>query len=362
MMKINKCTRCILPSTYPAIKFDQDGICNYCHFYEKKKYLGESQLMDILESYRNMKGEYDAVVGVSGGRDSSYALYYLVKKAKLRVLAYSIDNGLVTEQAKLNMQNMADILGVKLIIEKNDMTRRCLKHNIKSWIRHPSPGMILLTCTICNAGIESGLLKTAKKHKIPLIVTGAGGIETEGFKGVLVGVKPENKKTTSFSVAFKMLWELILNPFYLLCPVCLAAEIKAFSYMYLPFPLIQKLIFPKQRIVKFFDYVEDNESLVYSTIQNELNWQKSADVESGWRIDCLLSHLKNYLYYEIFGFSEKDDIYSNMIRQGVMNRESAVKRIDKENVIPTKIIADLCNEIGIDMNDLIAAATKLKKK
>lgn len=357
---MERCTRCVLPDSYPGITFNQDGVCNYCHYYTKKEYLGESHLTDIFDKYRNQGKKYDVVVGVSGGRDSSYALYYLVKIANLRVLAYTIDNGVVTEQAKVNLKTMIDRLGVDLVVDNNDMTRRCLKHNFTSWIKRPSPGMILLTCTICNSGIRSGLLKTARKYGIPIIVTGGGGIEMVGFKGLIVGENPKNKKSTSISVAFKILSELIKNPFYLLSPTCVIEEFKAFINLYMPF--LEKIVYPRQVIVKLFDYIEDDESLIYSTIQNELGWSKSNDVESGWRFDCQMSHLKNYLFYEIYGLSEKDDMYSNMVRQGVLERDEAVRRVKKENYIPQKLISDFCSEIGIDLNELNKAANKLKRR
>jgi hypothetical protein len=354
-----RCTKCVLPESYPGITFGQNGVCNYCHSYKKKEYIGEARLTEILESYRNKGKHYDVVVGISGGRDSSYALYYLVKKAKLRVLAYTIDNGVVTEQAKVNMKSMTEILDVKLIVDDNDLTKRCLKHNLKSWIFRPAPGMILLTCTICNAGIKTGLLKTAKKYGVPLIVTGGGGIELAGFKGILVGENSDKKKPTTVSVAFKMMLELIKNPLYLLNPTCLIAETNAFINLYMPF--LHKIIYPRQNIIKLFDYIEDDENLIYSTITNELNWKKSADVASGWRFDCQLSHLKNHLYYEIYGFSEKEDMYSNMIRQGVLDRDNALQRVEKENYIPPRIISDFCDEIGVDSADLKKAVNKLKK-
>ncbi|MCI0482685.1 MAG: hypothetical protein L0213_13980, partial [Candidatus Dadabacteria bacterium] len=112
--------------------------------------------------------------------------------------------------------------------------------------------------------------------------------------------------------------------------------------------------------VKLFDYIEDDEDLIYTTITNELNWKKSADVASGWRFDCQISHMKNYLYNEIYGFSEKDDMYSNMIRQGVLDRGNAIQRIEKENYIPPKIISDFCDEIGIKSAELKKAADRLK--
>ena len=79
------------------------------------------------------------MLGLSGGRDSSYLLYYLVKVLNLRVLTYSFDHGFIPEQTKLNMKNMTNILNVKLIIEEYDYLKKFLKHHILSWMHKPSP-------------------------------------------------------------------------------------------------------------------------------------------------------------------------------------------------------------------------------
>ena len=74
---LQKCTKCILPSTYPFINFDEKGISNYFKNYKKQEYLGEDSLMSILDKYRSKNGEPDCIVGLSGGRDSSYGLHLL---------------------------------------------------------------------------------------------------------------------------------------------------------------------------------------------------------------------------------------------------------------------------------------------
>ena len=75
---MKRCKKCILPENYPGITFNEEGICNYCLTYKKREYYGEEELKKILEAYRNKNGNYDCIVGISGGRDSAYALYYLV--------------------------------------------------------------------------------------------------------------------------------------------------------------------------------------------------------------------------------------------------------------------------------------------
>ena len=86
------CTKCILTKSTPGIDFDQNGICNYCRTYEPMKILGESELIETLEIHKAKKNKYDCMVGLSGGRDSTYTLWKLVKDYKLKVLAIHYDN------------------------------------------------------------------------------------------------------------------------------------------------------------------------------------------------------------------------------------------------------------------------------
>jgi tRNA(Ile)-lysidine synthase TilS/MesJ len=129
-----RCIKCVLPDNYPGIAFNQEGICNYCITYKERKYHGGHILKEEIEYLLNKKRyrnkNYDCLVGVSGGRDSSYLLYYLVKKLNLRVLAYSVDNGFIPEQTKLNMENMCKILNTELIIEEHDYLKKCIKHQL----------------------------------------------------------------------------------------------------------------------------------------------------------------------------------------------------------------------------------------
>jgi len=107
---MKKCSRCLLPESFPNIRYNGDGVCNYCLTYTPIEYKGETGLEELLDTYRNRnKGEkYDCVVPVSGGRDSTFTLYELVEAYDMKVLAYNYDNGFVSEQAKLNLKEITD--------------------------------------------------------------------------------------------------------------------------------------------------------------------------------------------------------------------------------------------------------------
>jgi len=74
---MRRCTRCILPETFPGIRFDEDGVCNYCLEYKPVNVLGEEALVKVLDGYRGKGREYDCIVPISGGRDSSFVLHQM---------------------------------------------------------------------------------------------------------------------------------------------------------------------------------------------------------------------------------------------------------------------------------------------
>lgn len=114
------CSRCIMDTTSdPNLILDEKGVCNYCNAYDEKirsKRTNDSDyLSSIFDKIKNDgKGkEYDCLLGISGGVDSSY-LAYLAKKYDLRVLAVHVDAGWNTELAVQNIHNICSKLGYDL--------------------------------------------------------------------------------------------------------------------------------------------------------------------------------------------------------------------------------------------------------
>ncbi|MFX0070647.1 MAG: hypothetical protein ACFFAO_06110, partial [Candidatus Hermodarchaeota archaeon] len=314
------------------------------------KYKGKKKLDKIIESFRQKNKKYDCVVGVSGGRDSSYLLYYLVKKYNLKILAYSADNGFIPKEAKENMKKMTDILNIKLVIEKHDFLKKCVKNNIISWMRNPSAAMIPMICCGCRLGIFRGLFKFAKSQKIPLIIIGAGNpvessrFKTRLFSTNLLGNMKFVRKSKILSFLLGYLYEIIKNPLYFLKIKNTIMFLKEYFYCFHSNKILD-LFYPNQRPLRLYRYIEWNENLIMSTIKEELNWKKSNFSSSPWRFDCLISILKNYLLKKSIGFNEKDEILSNMIREKMISKEEALRRMNSENITPWNVIFDVFKKI-----------------
>lgn len=116
------CTRCIMDTSDPQIKFDENGVCNHCRNCQEllKKYVftgkeGEQRLQAIVAKVKKLgrNKEYDCIIGVSGGVDSTYNAY-IVKKLGLRPLAVHLDNGWDSELAVCNIERTLKKLGIDL--------------------------------------------------------------------------------------------------------------------------------------------------------------------------------------------------------------------------------------------------------
>jgi hypothetical protein len=116
------CTRCVQDTTVPGISFDEQGVCNFCHLHDTMINLfpndekGEAYLYDYFQKLKkkNKHKKYDCVVGISGGRDSTYLIYKIVKDWKLRPLAVHFNDGFDNPVAGENMLRAVKKLGVEL--------------------------------------------------------------------------------------------------------------------------------------------------------------------------------------------------------------------------------------------------------
>jgi hypothetical protein len=352
---MRRCTDCILPENYPKIEFNENGVCSFCLTYQKATYKGEEQLKRLLGSHRSSHPKYDCVVGISGGRDSAYTLYYLTKKHNLRPLAYTADNGFIPIDTKRNIEKITNTLGVDLITERHNLLEKCIRHNLVSWSHKPSPTMVPMMCCGCRLAVFRGLLKCAREHEIPIVVLGSGtvrsrAVERSLFKDLLPATNAFGKMasitgSTQLSTLCGVMFELVKNPRYLLdrktAPVC----VQEYFY-FLQLDTIARFFYPKQKLLYLYEYVTWDESIILSTIRKELGWIAPASSTSSWRSDCEVSLLKNHLLKKTIGFTEKDEILSNMIREGMITREEALRRLERENIIPHKELSTLLDKIG----------------
>ena len=120
------CVSCIMDTTDPAITFDQRGWCDYClNYYEnilpnwQPNEVGQRQLAKIVAEIKaDRKGqEYDCLIGLSGGMDSSYVAHVAKSKLGLRPLLFHVDTGWNSDVSVSNIQKLVDGLGLDLFTE-----------------------------------------------------------------------------------------------------------------------------------------------------------------------------------------------------------------------------------------------------
>ena len=120
------CTRCVMDTSDPNIKFDENGVCDHCHDFENyvkpnwhTDERGRKELEQIITQIKeNGKGkDFDCLLGLSGGFDSSYMLHLAVKEFGLRPLVFHVDGGWNSEISVHNINVMIDKLGLDLYTE-----------------------------------------------------------------------------------------------------------------------------------------------------------------------------------------------------------------------------------------------------
>ena len=96
---MNICKRCVLPETFPGIKFDSSGVCQYCAEVENINFEEiRSKVEDFLRELSKEDLQYHIALAFSGGKDSTYTLKYLVENFDLRIMAITIDNGFISDR------------------------------------------------------------------------------------------------------------------------------------------------------------------------------------------------------------------------------------------------------------------------
>lgn len=355
---MRRCSKCTLSEATPNIEFDSAGVCNYCKTHQKIEYKGEDEFKAILDKHRDKNAGYDCIAAVSGGRDSSYILLKLVKDYKMKVLAVNYANPFTDPQAKKNIQNAMKILGVDLITvkPKKDIHRRTYSSNLRAWIKRPALGVLPMVCIACKL-MWHEILKIAGKKNISLVVGGLNRFEDTSYKKALLGIPmDESWETTYIKSFFGVLKEVIRNPAYIK-PSFIPTIIKAYFFGD-PYALGSKFLQKKITLADMFYYIPWDEKEIISRIRNELGWKKPEYLDSTWRFDCRVVLLKDLIYSKSFGITEKDDLYSKMVREGILSRDEALKRLEKENKIQVEQTKKLVAEAGIEYDHFLNVLEK----
>lgn len=348
--ELKRCTRCILPETMPFIRFDREGVCNYCHNYKQRnKPKPKEELFKLVEPYRREHGP-DCIVPFSGGRDSCYGLHLIVNELKMKPITYTYDWGMVTDLGRRNISRMCAELGVENIIVADDITkkRENIAINLRAWLKSPHLGMV----SILTAGDKHFFrhVETIKRQTgIQINLWGTSPLEVTHFKAGFLGVPPdfEEDKVYTSGARKQLRYQKLRLKAMLQSPGYFNSSLwDTLSGEY------YRSFLKKSDYFHIFDYWTWDERLVDQTLAM-YDWEKAPDTSTTWRIGDGTAALYNYIYYTVAGFSEHDTFRSNQIREGQMTRAEALVRVKDENQPRYPNIKWYLDSIGMDFEEVV---------
>ncbi len=359
-INLKRCTKCILPETMPFIRFDENGVCNYCNNYKKRnKPKPKEELFKLVEPYRRPGKELDCIVPFSGGRDSCYGLHLIVKELEMKPVTYTYDWGMVTDLGRRNISQMCGDMGVENIIVAADISqkRKNIKMNLQAWLKSPHLGMMAML-TAGDKHFFRYVEAIKKQTGINLNLWGVNPLEQTHFKTGFLGIKPdfeEDKVYTNgvmkqlryHSKRFKAMLE---SPRYFNSSLwdTLSGEYYR-SFM------------QKEDYYHIFDYWTWEENIVNDTLINQYDWETAIDTSTTWRIGDGTAGFYNYVYYTVAGFTEHDTFRSNQIREGQLTREDALKLVEDENQPRYQNIRWYLDTLGMNFEEVIKIVNSIPK-
>jgi predicted glutamine amidotransferase/DNA-binding ferritin-like protein (Dps family) len=355
---LTRCTKCLLPSTMPYIRFDAEGVCNYCKNYKLRNVpKPKEELFKIVEPYRRLHGQ-DCIVPFSGGRDSCYGLHLIVDELKMKPITYTYDWGMVTDLGRRNISRMCAELGVENIIIADDisMKRRNIALNLKAWLKSPHLGMI----SILTAGDKHFFrhVETVKKQTgIKLNLWGVNPLEVTHFKSGFLGIKPdfEEERVYAHGISKQLHYQKLRFKAMLQSPGYFNSSLwdTISGEYYRSFTEIQDYF-------HIFDFWRWDEGIV-DNVLDSYDWEKAPDTNTTWRIGDGTAAFYNYLYYLIAGFTEHDTFRSNQIREGQISREEALVLVEDENRPRYQNIRWYLDALGMDFKEVIGRINNIPR-
>src|SRR5262249_15845355 len=338
------CKRCIIDDTVPGANFDDNGIWAYCHLHDEMDALypltpeGEARKAMLIERVkRNGKGRaFDCVVGISGGRDSTYLLY-LTTQLGLRPLAVHFNDGFGNPVAGENMTKATEKLGVKLLTITSDW-RESKEIKIASF-KASLPTANIWT----EIGLGAALYGAATRHRLKYIFIGQS-FRTEGI-APLPWNYLDGKHLRAIHERFGTISLRAWSP---TDPGFRLGARELFYY----------LIVRGIRTVPLLYYEDYVRSDVDELLKRELDWV----YPGAHYFDDLYQSLLHHLQRVKFNIDRRKFNYSALIRSGQMDRDAALAQTKEIYALEDPSIIGLCiKRLGLtqaQFEEIVAAAAK----
>lgn len=328
------CTRCVMDTSDPDIVFDDNGVCNRCKKaeellnlvpYSLPKEEKRKELEKLVEKIKEKgKGkEYDCIIGVSGGVDSTFTAY-TVANLGLRPLAVHLDNGWDSELAVKNIENAVKKLNIDLSTYVIDWEE--FKDLQMSFLKASTPDSEIPT----DHAIVASMFKAAEKEGVKYILTGTN-LSTES-------IFPPAWSYGSYD------WKYINS----VQKIFGTRKLESFPYITLINLFLDMKIRRINRI-SVLNYIEYVKKDAIKIIENELNWKNYG----GKHYESIYTRFfQGYILPVKFGYDKRKSHLSSLIVSNQITRAEALAEL-KKNPYPNKELLEedmnyFINKFGID--------------
>ena len=319
MTELTRCSRCVLPETHETITFDSLGVCSVCRNSEMKggvDWQSRQRELSLITNQNRGESSYDCIVPFSGGKDSVWTLYYVVKVLKLKPLVVSFDHGFYRPNLINNREKVLKQLGVDSIIFTPNW-KLVQKLMLQSFLEKGD------FCWHCHTGIFSYPMWVAIEKGIPLIFWGEPSSEYTSYYDYseveLVADDRFNRIINLGMSAEDMLQRL-------------GAGFEAHDLWPFTYPPAQRLKQLGVKSVPLGSYIPWDVQKQTEIIKKELNWTGDfvEGVPPGYdyeKIECYMQGVRDYIKFIKRGFARTTHLTSLDIRNNRITRDTALKMV-----------------------------------
>jgi len=319
---IKYCSRCCMPETQEGIRFDEMGICQACQSSEQKIHINwterEKQLRSILEEAKSKAGNnYDCIIPISGGKDSTFQIYVLVKVYKMKPLAVTFNHNWYSETGWYNLQNALEKFNVDHIMFTPN-------RNLVNHLAKRSLSSIGDACWHCHAGVGSFPLHIAVKFNIPLLVWGESIAESSGRASYECPVHKFDRDYFT-KVSAKLL------PKEMVCEYLSEKDLYMFEV-----PTVEEIGRAGVFGIHLGDYIFWDDERQTEFLKKYYDW-KETEIEGSYKgyksAECIMPGMHDFTCYLKRGYGRGTFQASVDVRNGLMTREEGfeiAKEIDTQ--------------------------------
>ncbi|MFH1261638.1 MAG: N-acetyl sugar amidotransferase [Candidatus Micrarchaeota archaeon] len=320
--KLKCCSKCLIPETQETLAYDKEGVCNVCRQVEYKKekidwVAREKELRKILDNYRG-KYAYDCIIPFSGGKDSTFTVYKLVKDYDVKPLVVSFDHGFYRPKTLANVKKTLKKLGVDFI--KYTPNWKVVKKVMLESLKRKGD-----FCWHCHTGITAFPMHMAIKFQVPLLFWGEPSAEYTSYYSYEEIEKADEKHFNTF-VNLGITAEDMVG---------MVEGVTLRDLQFLSFPPYKDLKTLGCMPLFLGSYIPWDPKENSKLIQKELGWE--GDITEGIppdefyyeKIECMFTGVRDYLKYLKRGFGRTTHLMSLDLRNDRITKEKAKEFIKK---------------------------------